>query len=63
MVPLTIIDDPADWKAADLVGREAEYWYTFSQEDVAEIIAATEAILARGVSTEDDIKAVRGSWW
>ncbi len=27
VVPFTIIDDPADWKADDWKGREAEYTY------------------------------------
>ena len=30
--PLTIIDDPADWKASDWEGRESEYIYRFTTE-------------------------------
>ncbi len=30
--PLTIIDDPADWKASDWEGRESEYTYRFTSE-------------------------------
>ncbi len=30
--PLTIIDDPADWKASDWEGREDEYTYRFTTE-------------------------------
>ncbi len=29
--PLTIIDDRADWKASDWVGREEEYTYRFTK--------------------------------
>jgi hypothetical protein len=58
VVPLTIIDDPADWKAKDWEGREAEYTYFFTPEDIVELAAAVDALKARGVSTEDDIIAV-----
>lgn len=58
VVPLTIIDDPADWKAKDWEGREAEYTYFFTPEDIIELAAAVDALKARGVSTEDDITAV-----
>jgi hypothetical protein len=37
-----------------------EYTYQLSPAEVAEIIAGTEAILARGVTDEEDIKKVRG---
>lgn len=30
--PLTIIDDPADWKSSDWAGREDDYTYHFSAE-------------------------------
>ena len=30
--PLTIVDDPADWKASDWEGREEEYTYRFTAE-------------------------------
>ncbi len=59
--PLTIIDDPADWKAADWQGREDEYTYTFSQADTEELLAAVEAVKAKGVATEDDVLAVSAS--
>lgn len=58
VVPLTIIDDPADWKAKDWEGREAEYTYFFTPEDIFELAAAVDALKARGISTEDDIIAV-----
>jgi hypothetical protein len=54
VIPLTIIDDPADWRAADLA--PSDYTYTLSQAEVQELIDATEAILARGVKDEEDIK-------
>lgn len=57
VVPLTIIDDPADWRASEL--KPADYTYHLSPAEVAELIAATEAILARGVKDEEDIKKVR----
>lgn len=57
--PFTIIDDPADWKRSDWVGREAEYTYNLTPEDVAELSAAVDALQARGVASEDDIIAVR----
>eukprot|EP00891_Asterochloris_glomerata_P005068 jgi/Astpho2/5068/Aster-x0233 len=56
--PLTIIDDPSDWKAADWQGREDEYTYTFSQADTEELLAAVEAVKAKGVATEDDVLAL-----
>jgi hypothetical protein len=58
VVPLTIIDDPADWKSKDWEGREAEYTYAFSAHDVAELHAAVATLKARGIATEDDILAV-----
>lgn len=58
MKPLTIIDDPADWKRTDWVGREAEYTYWFIPQDLAELAAAVDALKARGVASEDDIIAV-----
>lgn len=36
-----------------------DYTYQLSPEEVAEIIAGTDAILARGVKDEEDIKKVR----
>ncbi|WIA42630.1 hypothetical protein OEZ86_008603 [Tetradesmus obliquus] len=54
VVPLTIIDDPADWRASEL--KPADYTYHLSPAEVAELIAATEAILARSVKDEEDIK-------
>lgn len=57
--PFTIIDDPADWKRSDWVGREAEYTFSFTPGDVAELSAAVNALRARGVAGEDDIIAVR----
>ena len=59
VVPLTIIDDPADWKAADWDGREHEYTYAFTPDDLAELRSAVAALKARGVASEDDILAVR----
>ena len=35
MEPLTIIDDPADWKASNWEGRESEYTYRFTAEVLA----------------------------
>ena len=61
VVPQTIIDDPADWRASDWEGREAEYTYAFTPGDLAELRAAVAALEARGVASEDDIIAVRAS--
>lgn len=36
-----------------------DYTYRLSEAEVAELIAATDAILARGVREEEDIKKVR----
>lgn len=36
--PLTIIDDPADWTSTSLKGREAEYTYYITQEDITELL-------------------------
>ncbi|KAK9813026.1 hypothetical protein WJX72_007708 [[Myrmecia] bisecta] len=58
VVPLTIIDDPSAWKATDFAGHEDSYTYVFTSEDVAELTAAVDAIRARGVATEKDIKAL-----
>lgn len=57
--PLTIIDDPADWKSSDL--KPEDYTYKLSEREIAEIIAATEEILARGVKHEEDFKMVCSS--
>lgn len=54
--PLTIIDDPADWRSQDL--KPEDYTYRLTETEVAEIIAATDSILARGVKDEEDIKKV-----
>ena len=59
VVPLTIIDDPAGWKSKDWEGREAEYTYSLTAHDVAELHSAVAALRARGVAAEDDIIAVR----
>ena len=32
MVPLTIVDDPADWKASQWEGREEDYTYRFTSQ-------------------------------
>lgn len=40
--------------------KPEEYTYTLTDAEVAEIIAGTDAILARGVKDEEDIKKVRG---
>ncbi|DBB18065.1 hypothetical protein WJX82_011687 [Trebouxia sp. C0006] len=53
--PLTIIDDPADWKAADFQGREDAYTYQLTTQDVAELTAAVAKVKSTGVSTEKDI--------
>ena len=59
VVPLTIIDDPADWKSRDWEGREAEYTYSLTAQDVAELHSAVAALKKRGVAAEHDIIAVR----
>lgn len=38
--------------------KPEDYTYELSKEEVAEIIAGTDAILARGVKDEEDIKKV-----
>ncbi|KAK9816577.1 hypothetical protein WJX72_002145 [[Myrmecia] bisecta] len=55
--PLTIIDDPAAWKASDFKSPD-EYTYYFTKEEQQEIIDAAEKLKARGVRTEDDILAL-----
>ncbi len=57
--PFTVIDDPADWKRSDWVGREAEYTYQLTLQDVAELSSAVDALRARGIASEDDIITVR----
>ncbi len=57
--PFTIIDDPADWKRSNWVGREAEYTYLFTPEDLFELTAAVDALKNRGVVSEDHVIAVR----
>ncbi|KAL3155553.1 hypothetical protein ABBQ38_011107 [Trebouxia sp. C0009 RCD-2024] len=57
--PLTVIDDPADWKAADLQGREAEYTYHLIERDVEELAAAVHKAKTAGVSSEQDILKLR----
>ena len=58
VVPLTIIDDPADWKAADLRGREDEYTYTFNDSDIAELRAAVGKLEERGITSSHQIQQV-----
>ena len=59
MVPHTIVEGPADWTSTQLQGRDAEFTYTFTKADFAELIKAVEAIKASGVASEDDVKQVR----
>lgn len=42
--------------------KPEDYTYQLTPEEVAEIIAGTEAILAKGVKDEEDIKKVRAGW-
>ncbi|EIE24910.1 Clavaminate synthase-like protein [Coccomyxa subellipsoidea C-169] len=42
-------------QAKDWEGRESEYTYFFTPEDIAELAAAVGALKGRGISTEDDI--------
>ena len=58
VVPLTIVDDPADWTAETLKGKEDEYTWTLSEQDVQDIISATEKITSRLPPTEDSVKGV-----
>lgn len=55
VVPFTIIDSPADWTSAALKGKEDEFTYKFTQQDVDELVAAVEKIKERGVKTEEDV--------
>lgn len=48
----------ADWRASDWAGREDEYTYVFTANDISELTAAVDALKARGVKTEDDVIAV-----
>ena len=59
VTPLTIIDDPSDWTAESLAGKEADYTYKLTQSDVQEIIASTDKIKARISPTEEAVKKVR----
>lgn len=38
--------------------KPEDYTYQLTQSDLAEIIAGTDAILAKGVNNEEDIKKV-----
>ena len=58
VVPLTIISDPANWKAADLRGHEAEYTYTFTESDISELQAAVAKLEARGITDGRQIQQV-----
>ena len=58
VVPHTIIDDPSDWTAESLAGKEEEYTYQLTKEDVQEIIASTDKIKARISPTEQAVKKV-----
>lgn len=57
--PLTIVDGPADWRAADLRGKEDTFTYTFSPSDTAELLRAVRKLKQAGVQTEEDILKVR----
>ncbi len=58
MVPHTIIDDPSDWTAESLKGKEAEYTYELTESDVKEILASTDKIKARIPATEEAVRNV-----
>lgn len=58
VVPHTIVDDPSDWTAESLAGKESEYTYKLTDADVKEIIAATDKIKARIPATEEAVRKV-----
>lgn len=59
VIPLTIIDGPADWKSADLKANKDEYTYTLSKSDVNEFVSAVEKVKAKGIASEDDVANLR----
>lgn len=46
----------SDWKAADWAGKEEEYTYVFTPQDIAELAAAVVDLKNRNVVTEEDIQ-------
>jgi hypothetical protein len=58
VVPLTIIEDPSDWTADSLAGKESEYTYELTESDVKEIISSAEKIKARIPATEEAVQKV-----
>ena len=52
--PLTIVDDPADWKASDWEGRESEYTYRFTSE-----VRGAEALCKGGGQLGEGCQAVK----
>jgi hypothetical protein len=53
VVPLTIINDPCAWTAESLKGKESEYTYELTENDLTEIIASTDKIKSRIPNTEE----------
>lgn len=60
VVPHTIVDDPADWTAETYEGKEDEYTYQLTKEDVNEIISAVERIRTKVSPTEESV--IQVSW-
>lgn len=58
VIPLTIVDDPADWTAESLKGKKEEYTLTLNDKDVKDIISATNKITSRLPANEESVKAV-----
>ena len=47
--PLTILEGPDAWTAADYPGDVAQYAYVLTDDDVAELEAAVAAVAAAGL--------------
>ncbi len=42
--PFTVVDDPSAWRASDYAGREAEWLFALTPDDVAELDATVKAV-------------------
>src|SRR4051794_26660680 len=51
--PRPLVEGPSAWFGRDLRGREAEWIYSLSRSEVAEIEAATASVRARGLDIAD----------
>src|SRR5262245_55030479 len=48
-LPRPLVEGPSAWTGRDLAGRPEQWTYRLSADEIAEIDAATHAVMARGI--------------